>query len=101
MKRIIPTVLMLLIGSISYAQSTCMSRCEDAFGFGNSNCPKMCKEHPDGLKRKKTEKKTSDTSSASAAASSSSYHEETTQAADKKADATTTSPSTQPVKEKQ
>lgn len=90
---------MLLIGSISYAQSTCMSRCEDAFGFGNSNCPKMCKEHPDGLKRKKTEKKASDVTSASASASTPSSNEQKTPASEKKVDSAATVLNTQSKKE--
>lgn len=61
-----------LVGTYALAQSTCMTRCEEVFGFGSSHCPKMCKEHPDGLKRKKTEKPGVEGSSASAAVTSAS-----------------------------
>lgn len=61
-----------VVGAYALAQSTCMTRCEEVFGFGSSHCPKMCKEHPDGLKRKKTERPAVEGSSASAAVTSAS-----------------------------
>jgi hypothetical protein len=79
-------ILMLLTSSFSYAQSTCMSRCEDEVGIGNSACPRICKDHPDGMKRTKTKKNEVSTASGSAAAttSTSTLQSQQTQAVDKK-----------------
>lgn len=56
---------MLAAGSATYAQPTCMARCEEQLGVGNADCSFICKE-PEKSKRKK---KDDDSASASASAS--------------------------------
>ncbi len=53
MKFLIAGIFMFAANSVSYAQSTCLSRCEDAFGPGDSRCPEICTGVDDRLKRKK------------------------------------------------
>lgn len=53
MKLLITGILMLAASSTTYAQSTCMSRCEATFGQGESQCPKVCEGMDDRVQPKK------------------------------------------------
>ena len=53
MKSLAAGVLMFAVSCTSYAQGTCMSRCEVEFGQGDSRCPRICKGFNDNAKRKK------------------------------------------------
>jgi hypothetical protein len=57
MRNIITIIAMLFASFVAYAQSTCISRCEDEVGVGDSRCPKICKNFPENGKRKKIEQK--------------------------------------------
>ena len=46
-------IFMFVVSCVAYAQSTCVSRCEERIGLGDSRCPEICKGFDDNPKRKK------------------------------------------------
>ncbi len=53
MKLLISGIFMLVVSGATYAQPTCVERCEKHMGVGNKDCPYMCEGVDDRIKRKK------------------------------------------------
>lgn len=70
-KLFVASIIMLTASSMSFAQSTCISRCEAEIGLGDSRCPEICKGVPDKPKSRKKADGNASAASASASAAAS------------------------------
>lgn len=53
MKFFFAFIFMFAVSGVTYAQSTCLERCEKHAGVGNRDCPIICEGVDERLKRKK------------------------------------------------